>query len=81
LTDAESATTIASAINNDGGDGSSGYASTYVVASASAAVVTLTAKISSVLGDGITLSATTDTGTAVASGATLTGGSSDSYNL
>lgn len=80
-TDAQSATAIASAINNDSGDGTVGFASTFVTASASGAVVTLTAKVGGVFGDIVTLSAASDTGTATQSAATLSGGSVVSYSL
>lgn len=75
LTDAAAATAVAAAITADVG------ASAYATASASGAVVTVTATTGGVTGNTYTLTSTSDTGTATASGAFLTGGTSDTYNL
>lgn len=75
LSNSAAATLVAADINADAG------ASELVTASASSNVVTLTAKAAGDEGNGITLTAATDAGTAEASGATLSGGSAFSYNL
>lgn len=75
MTDAEAATAVAAAINADVTDAQ------YVVASASSAVVTITALAGGLAGNSITLTSASDTGTATASGATLSGGTADTYNL
>lgn len=75
LTDAAAATAVAAAINFDVTDAQ------YVVASASGTVVTVTALDGGLTGNSITLTSSSDTGTATASGATLSGGTVDTYNL
>lgn len=74
-TDAEAATAVAASLNADA------TAGLYVEASASGAVVTVEALTADEAGNVYTLSSTSSTGTATASGSTLAGGAADSYTL
>lgn len=75
LANADAATLVAADINADAG------AAALVTASAASNVVTLTAVEAGTGGNGISLTSATTNGTATASGATLSGGSENTYTL
>lgn len=75
LSNMDAATAVAAEITADSG------AADLVTASAASNVVTLTAVAAGEEGNGISLTAITDAGTATASGANLSGGTSFSYTL
>lgn len=74
LTDAVAASTVDAAIDADA------TASGYVVATSAGAVVTVTAPAGK-LGNAVTLTSSSATGTATSSVARLTGGTSTTYSL